>query len=199
MDKQDLAWNYQQSLILHKTKPNLTKSCSNYFKFLQISCRNKFYAETTQNFVFNDLLFCLVCLFFLGGGVFVFVFSFCFFVVFLSSMEMSFTVKEKNFWVSEYVRTQSNKTVQRTFQREYDKNAPISGQICAWPPKKIKDEGQKELHYRLDMSRVIGSAYIENLWNPSWNPHTFKFLFQIFINMKPVSFHFPWPCNFSDI
>ena len=63
-------------------------------------------------------------------------------------VEMPFTRKEKAFvcWSTVYIRTQSNKIVQRVFVREFSKNAPTAQQIwteegclcrakgSGWPP-----------------------------------------------------------------
>ena len=53
---------------------------------------------------------------------------------------MVFTSREKAFCVLEYARTNSNKTVQRAFVREFSKKSPTAMQIWTWQ-KKFKDKG----------------------------------------------------------
>ena len=53
---------------------------------------------------------------------------------------MPFTGREKAFCVLEFARTQSNKTVQRAFVREFSKKSPTGMQIWRWH-KKFKEEG----------------------------------------------------------
>ena len=52
---------------------------------------------------------------------------------------MTFTRNEKTFWVLEYARAQSNKSMQGAFSRKFNKNAPTGKQIWAWH-KKFKEE-----------------------------------------------------------
>ena len=53
---------------------------------------------------------------------------------------MVFTSREKAFCVLEYAQTNSNKVVQRAFDREFSKKSPTAKQIWSWK-KKFKDEG----------------------------------------------------------
>ena len=53
---------------------------------------------------------------------------------------MSFTGRERALCVLEYARSQSNKTVQHAFVREFSKQSPTAMQIWTWH-KKFKEEG----------------------------------------------------------
>jgi len=46
-----------------------------------------------------------------------------------SGIKIIFTSLQKTFRMLEYVRTQSNKTVQRSFEREFHKKAATTAQI----------------------------------------------------------------------
>ena len=57
-----------------------------------------------------------------------------------SEIEISFTEKEKAFYVFDTAWTQSKKTVLHAFVGEFTKTAPIAMQIFTWY-KKFKEEG----------------------------------------------------------
>ena len=61
-------------------------------------------------------------------------------VFILADIEMPFTGREKAFCVLEYARSQSNKTVQYAFVREFSKRSPTAMQIWTWR-KTFKEEG----------------------------------------------------------
>ena len=61
-------------------------------------------------------------------------------VFIFTDIGMSFTRREKAFCVLEYARSQSNKTLQHAFVREFSKQPPTAMQIWTWP-KKFKEEG----------------------------------------------------------
>ena len=63
------------------------------------------------------------------------------FIVFiLRDIEMVFTGRHKAFCVLEYARSQSNKTVQHVFVREFSKQSPTAMLIWTWHTK-LKEEG----------------------------------------------------------
>ena len=55
-------------------------------------------------------------------------------------IEMPFTGIEMASCVMEYARSQSNKTVQHAFLREFSKQSPAAMQIWTWR-RKLKEEG----------------------------------------------------------
>ena len=57
-----------------------------------------------------------------------------------TDIEMPFTGREKTLCVMEYALSQSNKTVQHVFVREFSKQSPTAMQIWTWY-KKFKEEG----------------------------------------------------------
>ena len=61
-------------------------------------------------------------------------------VLILTDIEMHFTKRERAFCVLEYARSQSNKTVQHAFVREFSKQSPTAMQIWPWH-KQFKEEG----------------------------------------------------------
>lgn len=88
------------------------------------------------------------------------------FVAFIfTGIEMPFTTKEKAFCVLEYARTQSNKTVQRAFVREFSKKSPTGIQIWTWH-KKFKKGGclcRAKGFGRLQTSEEVVERVRENL------------------------------------
>ena len=62
------------------------------------------------------------------------------FNVLFSGIEIPLPEKEKSSCVLEYARTQSNKTMQQAFVREFAENAQNSIQIWIWY-KKLKEKG----------------------------------------------------------
>ena len=61
-------------------------------------------------------------------------------VFIFTDIEMPFIGSEKAFCVLVYARSQSNKTVQHAFVREFSKQSPAAMQIWTWH-KKFKEEG----------------------------------------------------------
>ena len=56
-------------------------------------------------------------------------------VFIFTDIEMPFTGREKAFCVLEYARSQSNKTVQHSFMKEFSKQSPKEMQIWTSPQK----------------------------------------------------------------
>ena len=71
-----------------------------------------------------------------------------------TDIEMPFTGREKAFCVLQYARSQSHKTVQHAFVREFSKQSPTAMQIWTWQ-KKFKEEGR--------LCRRKGSGQTENI------------------------------------
>ena len=71
---------------------------------------------------------------------------------------LAFTRNEKTFCVLEYVRTQSNKSVQRAFSRKFNKTAP-TGTALDTVPQDMLQRVWQELDHRLDACRVTGGAH----------------------------------------
>ena len=63
-----------------------------------------------------------------------------FYVFIFTDIEMPFTGREKSICVLKYARSQSNKTVQHAFVREFSKQSPTAMQIWTWH-KKYEEEG----------------------------------------------------------
>ena len=61
-------------------------------------------------------------------------------VLILTDIEIPFTGREKAFCVLEYARSQSNKSVQHAFVREFSKQSLSAMQVWTWH-KKFKEEG----------------------------------------------------------
>ena len=61
-------------------------------------------------------------------------------VLILADIQMHFTGREKALCVLEYARSQSNKTVQQTYVKEFSKQSPRAMQIWTWH-KTFKEEG----------------------------------------------------------
>ena len=60
-------------------------------------------------------------------------------VFIFTDIEMLIAGREKAFYVLEYARSQSNKTVQHALVREFLKQSPIAMQIWTWH-KKLKEK-----------------------------------------------------------
>ena len=56
-------------------------------------------------------------------------------VFIFAEIETPFTGRENAFCVLEYARSQSNKTVQHAFVREFSKQSPTAMQIWTWHRK----------------------------------------------------------------
>ena len=127
--------------------------------------------EITYNFIFN-----ILCLFF-----------------FFSDKEMLFTGKGKTFCIFQYVQVWLNKTMQLAFVREFIKNASTANadldMALKAQRKKVVDTRQKELDNQLDVCQVRSKAFIENLWNCSWNSHIFEFLIHHLMNKYFYAHH----------
>ena len=69
---------------------------------------------------------------------------------------------KRHFFVLEYARIQSNKSVQRAFSRKFNKNAP-TGAALETVMQDMLQRVWQQLDYRLDVCRVTGGAHIEHL------------------------------------
>ena len=61
-------------------------------------------------------------------------------VFIFTDIEFPFTERENAFFVLQYARSQSNKTMQYAFVREFSKQSPTVMQIWTWHIK-FKEEG----------------------------------------------------------